>query len=140
MASNTCTSDRSAPVLPQNFLISDLGIRSKTGAAETLSLIADNLLMLMDFFGDENRAYTVLDSDQSRRAMHRQLLNMALIIEAVSGALASPDGDCRLVVSLSEEEFARVTALANGGSVDELASAIIRDSLAKVWPPKECRR
>lgn len=36
--------------------------------------------------------------------------------------------------------FARLQEVAAGGPVDELAAAIIRDSLAKVWPPKGYRQ
>ena len=68
-------------------LVSSLGLDSLSGCSETLDFCQDHMLLLTDLFGDANQAYTVLDSDESRSAMFRTLLNTAQVIKAVSVAL-----------------------------------------------------
>lgn len=73
--------------LPNHPLLSILGLDNLTGCSETLDFCSDHLQLLNDLFGDTNEAYAALDSDAARRAMFRTLLDMALMLKAVSKAL-----------------------------------------------------
>jgi len=68
-------------------LVSILPLTHPTGAAETLNNCANLLLLFADLFGGDTEKYAILDGDQSRLAMHTQLLSMAGVLEAVSDAL-----------------------------------------------------
>jgi hypothetical protein len=76
-------------------LVSHLGIHSLAGCSETLDFCSDHLRLLTDLFGDTNEAYTVLDSNESRAAMHRTLLDVGLVLKAVSSALQLEADDAR---------------------------------------------
>lgn len=55
---------------------------------DALDNCAATLYLLADLFGDtERKRYPVLDSDESRAAMFRTMLNTAQVIKAVSVAL-----------------------------------------------------